>query len=408
MLTLQDNLNLRIGTNTWKKYISAAFWNYISTPINFTITLFTAFSAGQTGTDTLYLTKDQLFYILMTSFLLSVINTFFKLKEKAVLNYNACNHYNKFGSEFEDIYFTPITCDADVIKRLNAYKELQRKINKYNEEENVENVNYITNLLYYSINYLFIHRMKRINKDERFWLLDGKPNNPFYPRNRYNVETSKYFKEDFNYADDVNPINNAYHRFRYRNPNLQYSEGWLGYFHSGITTNNASTNTDSTLCISDLPPVENNTQTPTSIHISVCDKENDIATTPICDTPPQQMGDGGDRGDNGTKGTKEVRRQDLYKGGFIENYYLRKMKEAEQKNNNDYREGYCGGNMQRDEDIARNYVVAANDVESQNSKDYRAACCVKRDDDDEKVSPTIKEAADNLVSNGGSGFFGWI
>lgn len=223
MLTLQDNLNLRIGTTTWKKYISAAFWNYISTPINFTITLFTAFSAGQSGTETIYLTKDQLFYILMVTFLLSVINTFFKLKEKAVSNYNACNQYNKFGSQFEDIYFTPIKSNDDVVKRLNKYKELQKKMNEYNEEENVENVNYLTTLLYYSVNYFFKHRMKRINKDERFWLLDGKPNNPFYPRNRYNVDTERYFVEDFNFCEDVD-YKNLYTRFKYR-PKKEKSKG---------------------------------------------------------------------------------------------------------------------------------------------------------------------------------------
>jgi hypothetical protein len=229
MLTIQDNLNLRIGSTTWKKYISAAFWNYISTPINFTITLFTAFSAGQSGTETIYLTKDQLFYILMVTFLLSVINTFFKLKEKAVLNYNACNQYNKFGSEFEEIYFTPISSDKDVTERLNKYKALQKKINEYNEEENVENVNYLTTVLYYSIKYFFKHRMKRINKDERFWLLDGKPNNYFYPRNRYNVNTSNYFVEDFNFADDVDD-NNLYQRFNYRKQHNIYHDNDYNFF----------------------------------------------------------------------------------------------------------------------------------------------------------------------------------
>jgi len=151
----------------------------------------------------------------MVTFLLSVINTFFKLKEKAVLNYNSCNQYNKFGSQFEDIYFTPITSDEDVIKRLKDYQALQKKINEYNEEENVENVNYLTTLLYYSIKYFFKHRMKRINKDERFWLLDGKPNNLFYPRNRYDVDTPSYFVDDFNFQDDVDE-NNLYIKFNKR------------------------------------------------------------------------------------------------------------------------------------------------------------------------------------------------
>lgn len=231
MLTIQDNLNLRIGSTTWKKYLSAAFWNYISTPINFTITLFTAFTAGQTGTDTVYLSKNSMFYLLMTTFLLSVINTFFKLKEKAVLNYNACNQYNKFGSQFEEIYFTPIRSDKDVSERLKKYKELQKKINEYNEEENVENVNYLTTVLYYSVKYFFKHRMKRINKDERFWLLDGKPNNLFYPRNRYNVNVEEYFKEDFNFANRVDD-NNLYKEFRYETK--EYNEPDSYYFFPNI------------------------------------------------------------------------------------------------------------------------------------------------------------------------------
>lgn len=223
MLTIQDNLNLRIGSTTWKKYISAAFWNYISTPINFTITLFTAFTAGQTGTETIYLSRNSMFYLLMTTFLLSVINTFFKLKEKAVLNYNACNQYNKFGSQFEEIYFTPIRSDKDVIERLNKYKELQGKINAYNEEENVENVNYLTTILYYFVKNCFKNRMKRINKDERFWLLDGKPNNPFYPRNRYNVDVEDYFKENFDFASRVDE-NNLYIKFNYETREIENPE----------------------------------------------------------------------------------------------------------------------------------------------------------------------------------------
>jgi hypothetical protein len=151
----------------------------------------------------------------MVTFLLSVINTFFKLKEKAVSNFNACNQYNKFGSQFEEIYFTPILSNKDVVERLNKYKALQKRINDYNEEENVENVNYLTTLLYYSINYFFKNRMKRINKDERFWLLDGKPNNPFYPRNRYYVDVNHYFVKDFNWVEDVDK-NNLYNKFRHR------------------------------------------------------------------------------------------------------------------------------------------------------------------------------------------------
>ena len=129
MLTVQDNLNLRIGTQLKKKYFNAGFWNYISTPINFTITLFTALSAGQTGSGSTFFTTNQLFYVLLTTFILSIINTFFKLKEKADINYNSAKLWELYAATFEKIYFTPIEKNGDVYKKLTDYNELISKIN---------------------------------------------------------------------------------------------------------------------------------------------------------------------------------------------------------------------------------------------------------------------------------------
>jgi hypothetical protein len=174
MLTVQDNLNLRIGTQLKKKYFNAGFWNYISTPINFTITLFTALSAGQTGSGSNFLTADQLFYILLATFILSIINTFFKLKEKAEINYNSAKSWELYAATFEQIYFTPIEKNEDVAKKLQNYNELICKINGEYVEETVDYVNYITELFFY------LFRLCRIYKDyrhlgikRRHWILDG-------------------------------------------------------------------------------------------------------------------------------------------------------------------------------------------------------------------------------------------
>ena len=129
MLTIQSSLNLRIGTQAWKKYISAAFWNYISTPINFTITLFTALTAGQTGTQTTYLTEKQ-------------------------------------------------------------------EINKYSQKESIENVNYFTELIYICFHCFFEDNLKRINKSDRFWYLDGLSPDPTRKRNPWNINTKEYFLYD--------------------------------------------------------------------------------------------------------------------------------------------------------------------------------------------------------------------
>lgn len=171
MLVVQDNLNLRIGVQVKKKYFNAAFWNYISTPINFAITLFTALSAGQTGSNATFLTEPQLFYILVATFILSTINTFFKLREKADINYASAKMWESYAARFENIYFTPIT---DIESRLREYNSLVTHINDESVEESVEYVNYITELIFYlcqSCRKTTDHRYLNINR--RHWLLDG-------------------------------------------------------------------------------------------------------------------------------------------------------------------------------------------------------------------------------------------
>jgi hypothetical protein len=196
MLTLQGSLNLRIGTQAWKKYISAAFWNYISTPINFTITLFTALTAGQTGTKSTYLSEKQLFIMLFISFLLSIINTFFKLKEKALLNYESSKKYDEFGAKFEEIYYMPLSNEYDLKIKLVEYKILQEEINKYSQKESIENVNYFTELIYICFYCLFEDNLKRINKSDRFWYLDGLSPNIARKRNPWNINVKDYFVYD--------------------------------------------------------------------------------------------------------------------------------------------------------------------------------------------------------------------
>jgi hypothetical protein len=174
MLTVQDNLNLLIGTQLKKKYFNAGFWNYISTPINFTITLLTAFSTGQTGSGSKFLTETQLFYVLLTTFILSIINTFFKLKEKAEINFESAKKWKLYAATFENIYFTPIKKNEDVEKRLCEYNELIMKINSEYVEETVEYVNYITEMFFCLFKLCRIYKdYRHLNIKRRHWILDG-------------------------------------------------------------------------------------------------------------------------------------------------------------------------------------------------------------------------------------------
>ena len=148
MITLQENLNLRIGRERWKKYISSMFWHYVNTPINFTITLFTAITSGQVGSGASFLSNGAMFAMLFTTFVLSTINTFFKLKEVTDANYAIAQKFEEFAATFEQIYFTPINSNTDILERMEKYKTLQLVMNNYIKDMSMENSNYMTELCY--------------------------------------------------------------------------------------------------------------------------------------------------------------------------------------------------------------------------------------------------------------------
>jgi hypothetical protein len=226
MLTVQDNLNLRIGTQLKKKYFNAGFWNYISTPINFTITLLTALSTGQSGSGSKFLTEMQMFYILLTTFILSIINTFFKLKEKANINYASAKMWDKYAATFEKIYFTPIDQNEDVVKRLNDYNDLILKINDEYEEETVEYVNYITEIFFYCFRLCRIYKDYRyLDIKKRYWILDGATSS-FYMESMYRFSNKddgvcykqfdvdmKIFRKDLNKVTEPPRQSNRFYFF---------------------------------------------------------------------------------------------------------------------------------------------------------------------------------------------------
>lgn len=203
MLTMQENLNGRIGGQKWKRYIRASFWNNISTPINFTITLFTALSAGQTGTQSSYLSNNQLFYILFFSFILSTINTFFKLKDKAKNSRELLTNFEPYGSAYEDIYFQQILNNEDVKNRLKKYQKLQKELNEFlTEEKENYKIDYISDFLFVIIKYCCCccnNTFKLINFNERYWILDGISN---LRSKSENIDMNKLFIYDFTASDN--------------------------------------------------------------------------------------------------------------------------------------------------------------------------------------------------------------
>lgn len=145
-----------------KRYISAAFWNYTSTPINFVITLFTGLTAGQAGSNSSYLTGNTVFIMLFVCFILSTINIFFKLKEKAELNFIAAKKYEGFNSDIQNIDLMPTITNEDLSNKLTEYKRVKKQVDEFNTLEKIENVNYFTEFLYFIVQKYKSHRKLKL------------------------------------------------------------------------------------------------------------------------------------------------------------------------------------------------------------------------------------------------------
>ena len=144
----QDVLNKKIGSQAYKKYLSAAIWNYVTTFINFAITLLTALSTGQAASANI-LTQQQSVIVLFVTFILTTTNSFFKLNIKMNLNFESAKKYYQFGAEFEKIYYQNIYNKTDVFDKIYKYQTLHDEINEYIMTETIEHQNYITECIYY-------------------------------------------------------------------------------------------------------------------------------------------------------------------------------------------------------------------------------------------------------------------
>ena len=148
MMQLQNKLNGELGDLWWNKYVGAAFWSNISTPINLSITLLSAVTAGQATTDKL-LSQSLFFKISVASLLLSTLNTFFRPHSQLMENMNTIKAINEFGAKFETIYYSENSTYTDFDRKYNEYKKLSQEFNKYQIEQTPEQQNFITDLIYW-------------------------------------------------------------------------------------------------------------------------------------------------------------------------------------------------------------------------------------------------------------------
>lgn len=143
---LESKIDNDLGFYFWKKYIAAAFWAQISTPINLMITILTALTTAQ-STSSGFLSKNAYRDISIATLLITVINTFFTPFSQLNKNVALMKKWNALGTEFEEIYynFDKYTHLPEYIKK---YKLLQTKINTLRDSEGPESINFVTDLIH--------------------------------------------------------------------------------------------------------------------------------------------------------------------------------------------------------------------------------------------------------------------
>jgi hypothetical protein len=139
-----NKLNSDIGRNWWKKYISSAFWNNISTPINLTITILTTLTTGQVATNGI-MSKSATIDISVATLIISTLNTFFRPNTQYPTNLEEMKQWGKRGIEFEEISMRRSYNSDTKQEKIEAYEKLLSKIN---ELKRTQGNNFITDLIH--------------------------------------------------------------------------------------------------------------------------------------------------------------------------------------------------------------------------------------------------------------------
>jgi hypothetical protein len=161
MEALQAKLNSVLATNWWQKYVSAAFWNNISTPLNLCIMLLTTLTTGQATTSNL-LSNSNFVSISVASLILSVLNTFFRPHTQMNDNLEIMRKWQHLGSIFERIYYSKNNSLQDYERRYKAYSVLQKDIHTLQNSPTPTSQNFLTDILYYMINKLLKKRKRHL------------------------------------------------------------------------------------------------------------------------------------------------------------------------------------------------------------------------------------------------------
>ena len=146
LVSVEDNLDKLLGFYYWKRYVAAAFWSNISTPINLAITLMTAMTTAQAATLNLF-SNSITSTISIVTFALTVINTFFKPHLQMTQNIGIMEQWNSVGVDFELIFYDNNKYNEYELF-IEKYQKIQERINEIRKMDGPDTINFLTDLIH--------------------------------------------------------------------------------------------------------------------------------------------------------------------------------------------------------------------------------------------------------------------
>ena len=151
LLFLKGKLDRDLGFFYWKKYIAAAFWAQIATPINLMITLLTALTTAQATSPDL-LSHSLYVNISVATLVITTLNTFFRPHTKMMENTEYMKKWNELGLEFEKLYYSDTENNSlsrdNCEMKIAELSALQDKMNELRKEEGPSSQNFLTDLIH--------------------------------------------------------------------------------------------------------------------------------------------------------------------------------------------------------------------------------------------------------------------
>lgn len=164
---LEDKLDRMLGFYYWRTYWATSMWANLSTPLNLTITIFTALMASHSSSSTSFISNELNTTINLVTFLLSIINSYFSPQKELNETNDYLGKWLDCGNDFEATVYSEIQNEDKISK----YQDILKNANELRKIQYISKRNFVTDLIHLIIRNLFMGGNDR-------WMKDG--NHEFY------------------------------------------------------------------------------------------------------------------------------------------------------------------------------------------------------------------------------------